>query len=152
MDRFSVQTKKLLIVAGIVWLAAGINIANIGVHAFMNEHGWIVAVLAVGSVVVFSLFHIKIFVKMVRKHADRILGYVQDRMFVLRFFDAKGYVMMAIMMGGGISLRMLGVLPDWFVSLFYTGIGAALIVAGGTFLLRYAKGSAACPVLPRTYR
>ena len=30
---------------------------------------------------------------------------------------------MAVMMGGGIGLRMAGLVPDWFVAFFYTGLG-----------------------------
>ena len=36
--------------------------------------------------------------------------------------------MMAIMMGGGIALRASGVVPEWFIAFFYTGLGAALAV------------------------
>ena len=33
------------------------------------------------------------------------------------------------MMGGGIALRASGVVPEWFIAFFYTGLGAALAVA-----------------------
>lgn len=101
----------------------------------------------------FTLFHTRIFTKMVRKHAARIQGYLAKKTSVLKFFDAKGYLMMAVMMGGGIALRASGVIPDWFVAFFYTGLGAALAVAGVSFVVRYAKGiPASCPALPSTWR
>ena len=57
---------------------------------------------------------------------------------------------MAVMMGGGIGLRMAGLVPDWFVAFFYTGLGLALAVAGVSFVLRYFRSEKpACPVLPR---
>lgn len=150
---FAVDTKKLLLVAGIVWLIAGANIVNIGVGAYAHETGWLVALLGVGSLAVFVLFHTRIFTKMVRKHAGRIQGYLERKTSVLRFFDAKGYLMMAVMMGGGIALRASGVVPEWFVAFFYTGLGAALAVAGVSFILRYAKNvPASCPALPSTWR
>lgn len=42
---------------------------------------------------------------MVIKYSDRISGYVDEKTPVLKFFDGKGYLIMTIMMGGGISLR-----------------------------------------------
>ena len=61
-------------------------------------------------------------------------------------------IMMAIMMGGGIALRASGVVPEWFIAFFYTGLGAALAVAGVSFILRYFKSSKpACPAMPGTY-
>lgn len=63
------------------------------------------------------------------------------------FFDTKGYIIMAIMMGGGIALRMSGALPDWFIAFFYTGLGLALLLAGISFVIRYfARKAAWCPV------
>lgn len=149
----AIDTKKLLIVAGVVWLIAGANIVNIGLGAYAHEAGWIVALLIAGSLAVFVLFHTRIFTKMVRKHAERIQGYLAKKTNVFKFFDAKGYIMMAIMMGGGIALRVSGVIPEWFIAFFYTGLGAALAVAGVSFLIRYVKRvPASCPALPSTWR
>ena len=147
-----VSTDKLLLVAGIVWLVAGINIANIGITAYFEETGWLFWALIGGTLVIFILFHIFVFTKMVGKHAERIKGYEEDRTHVFKFFDKKGYIMMACMMGFGIALRASGLVPDWFIAFFYTGLGAALAVAGVSFVLRYFKSpKAGCPVLPRTY-
>ena len=152
MRLLQVSSEKLLLIAGIVWLVAGLNIANIGLAAYLVETGWLVWALVGGTLAVFVLFHVLVFTKMVGKHADRIRGFEEDRTHVFKFFDRKGYIMMAAMMTIGIGLRASGVVPDWFIAFFYTGLGLALVVAGVSFLLRYFKSSkAACPVLPRTY-
>ena len=57
-----------------------------------------------GAIAVFNVFHIRIFSKMVGKHANRIAGYVEDKIAFWRFFDASGYIMMAIMMNVGSSV------------------------------------------------
>ena len=87
---------------------------------------------------------------MVGKHAERIRGYSEDKTHVLKFFDKKGYIVMACMMGFGIALRASGLVPDWFIAFFYTGLGAALRWRES---LRPAVLSAkvGCPVLPKTY-
>ena len=129
MQLLKVSTDKLLLVAGIVWLIAGANIVNIGLSAFLDETGWLFWVLIGGTLLIFVLFHIFVFTKMVGKHASRIRGYEEDKTHLFKFFDKKGYIMMAIVMGGGIALRASGVVPEWFIAFFYTGLGAALAVA-----------------------
>ena len=42
---------------------------------------------------------------------------------------------MAVMMSGGIGLRVSGLAPERFIAVFYTGLGAALLLAGLRVLL-----------------
>ena len=93
-----VSKTALLFIAGIVWLAAGVNIARLGILSFgqMSQSVW--WMLVIGAIAVFAVFHIKVFSKMVGKHANRIAGYVEDKIAFWRFFDASGYIMMAIML------------------------------------------------------
>ena len=105
-----------------------------------------------GTLAVFVLFHIFVFTKMVGRHAQRIRGYEEDRTHVLKFFDKKGYVVMAVMMGGGMALRASASSRSGFVAFFYTGLGLALAVAGASFMQRYFRSAKApCPALPKTY-
>lgn len=152
MQVLKVSSEKLLLIAGIVWCIAGLNIAFIGLGAYLVETGWLVWALVGGTLVVFVLFHVLVFTKMVGKHAQRIRGYEEDKTYVFKFFDRKGYLMMAVMMTVGIGLRASGLVPEWFIAFFYTGLGLALVVAGISFLLRYARSAKTpCPVLPSTY-
>ena len=83
-----VSKTALLFIAGIVWLAAGVNIARLGILSFgqMSQNMW--WMLVIGAIAVFTVFHIKVFSKMVGKHANRIAGYVEDKIAFWRFFDA----------------------------------------------------------------
>lgn len=141
-----VGSERLLLIAAAVWVTAGLNIVRLGVLACVAGTT-APLLLALGIPAVFLAFHI-MFSKLVGKHADRIRSYGQQRMHVLRFFDVKGYLIMAIMMGGGIGLRAAGLVPDWFVAFFYTGLGAALALAGIGFLVHYVcrGGQITCPV------
>ena len=68
-----------------------------------------------------------------------------------KFFDAKGYLIMAFMMTMGIGLRSLGIAPTWFIAFFYAGLGIALALSGCCFLVRYFRdGGIACPLVPHT--
>ena len=147
---FKVRAKYLLLIAAAVWFLAGINILRLGVLACM-EGTTPPLLLALGIPAVFLAFH-AMFSKLVGKHSDRIRSYGENHMHVLRFFDVKGYIIMAIMMGGGIGLRTFGIVPDWFVAFFYTGLGTALALAGIGFLVHYLHrgGVITCPVTKKT--
>lgn len=91
------------------------------------------------SVLVFAVFQKFIFGKLVTKHTARIRSYAEERHFFLKFFDAKAFAVMAVMMTGGVGLRASGIAPDRFIAVFYTGLGASLLLAGLLF------GSIVCP-------
>ena len=104
-----------------------------------------------GIVVTFLLFHM-MFAKLVGKQSTRIRDYGNAPTCAFAFFDVKGYVMMAIMMGGGIALREFGIIPEWIIAFMYTGIGSALALAGIGFFIHYLKRgkSLTCPVTKKT--
>ena len=131
---FKVKKRTLLLIAGIVWLTAGVNVARLGVISYPEiEQQWYWYLL---SVVIFLLFG-AMFYKMSQKHTKRIIGYEEERQPFWRFFDLKAYIIMAVMMGGGIGLRAAGVFPNWFVAFFYTGLGCALALAGVLFIKNF---------------
>ena len=125
--------KNLLIVAGIVWLIAGINVLRIGILTY-QEYRSVVNYLL--SVLVFLLFHFLIFSRLVNKHTARMLGYAEEKQPIYRFLDWKAFLIMVVMIGGGILIRRFELLPLRFIAFFYTGLGAALTLAGILFLAR----------------
>ena len=130
---FNVKKRTLLLIAGIVWLMAGFNVARLGVLSYaVIEKRWYLYVL---SAVVFVLFG-RMFFKISKKHTKRIIGYEEYRPF-WHFFDVKAYLMMACMMSGGIGFRAAGIFPDIFVAFFYSGLGCALALAGVLFAKNY---------------
>lgn len=143
---FKVKAKYLLVIAFVVWVFAGLNVLRLGILACAEGTIPLWALL-IGIPLLFVLFHM-MFCRILGKHCDRIRGYGEDRKHFLKFFDIKGYVFMVIMMGGGISLRVFGLIPTWFVAFFYTAIGIALTLAGIGFLIHYIKrgGEIVCPV------
>ena len=103
-NRFSVKKRTLLLIAGIVWLIAGFNVARLGVLSYkLIDRTWYLYLL---SMIIFLLFA-TMFFKMSQKHTRRILGYEDYRPF-WHFFDIKAYLIMACMMGGGIGFRAAG--------------------------------------------
>lgn len=140
------RRENLLIVAGVVWIIAGlnvVNVVNIGLHAAAELGGAqlpAIALLLIGGLAVFTAFH-AMFGRIVKKNAARIRALAGETVSPLRFLDAKGYLIMTVMMGGGIGLRAVGLIPAWFVSFFYTGLGTALILTGAGFLMHRRRGA-----------
>ena len=135
-----VGNRTLLGIAGLVWMAAGVNILRIGVKAVLAVIGGgfgRTALTAVLAAAIFCAFH-WMFSRIVVKHTARIRGYETKQPF-WKFFDGKSWLLMAFMMTLGIALRHSGRLPEFFFAFFYTGLGAALSVAGVRFLIRCAK-------------
>ena len=93
------------------------------------------------SAAVFLLFDRMIFGRLVEKHTLRILSYPEERQMFLRFFDGKSFAIMAGMMSGGILLRRIPAVPTQFIAVFYSGLGAALLLAGILFGVKFFTSS-----------
>ena len=132
-----VKRNTLLLLACIVWSAAGGNILRIGLASYESYMALVNFLL---TLVVFVIFQKFIFGKLVDKHTERIRGYEEEYHFFLKFFDCKAFIIMAFMMSGGIGLRASGVAPERFIAVFYTGLGAALLLAGILFGVQYITG------------
>lgn len=135
--KFHIKKRKLLMVAGIVWIIAGVNVARLGLLSYEEVSKNILHLLL--STAVFCIFGM-MFYKMSKKHTKRIVGYEEESRPIWHFFDLKSYFIMIFMMGGGIWLRSSGIAPPIFVAVFYTGLGCALMLAGILFLKVYFSG------------
>lgn len=131
-----VKRSTLLLIACLVWGAAGFNILRLGVLAYP---GYLSALNFALSALVFAMFQYFVFGRLVVKHTARITGYEEERQFFLKFFDVKAFVIMAVMMSGGIWLRASGIAPDRFIAVFYTGLGASLLTAGIRFGYQFVR-------------
>ena len=135
-----VKRNTLLLLACLVWSAAGFNILRIGLMSYPAHRSVLNFLL---SAVVFAVFQVFIFGKLVKKHTARISGCEEERHFFLKFFDKKAFAIMAVMMSGGIGLRASGLAPEQFIAVFYTGLGASLLLAGLLFGCNWGKAVSA---------
>lgn len=129
-----IKKRNLLLLAAIVWMIAGFNILRIGIETYAAYKSVINFIL---SLLIFLFFWFMIFYKLTVKHTDRIQNYQEERQFFLNFFDLKSFLIMAFMITFGITIRTFHLLPDRFIAVFYTGLGAALFLAGITFGRNY---------------
>ena len=80
-----------------------------------------------------------VFYKLTNKHTIRIQGYEEEKQLFYKFFDLKSFLIMAFMISFGIIIRSFHLLPERFIAVFYTGLGAALFMAGVLFGRNYIQ-------------
>lgn len=84
---FYVKKRTLLLIAGIVWLLAGFNVARLGVLSYLSiDRKWYLYLMTLVVVCMFG----SMFYKMSKKHTKRIMGYESHRPF-WHFFDLKAF-------------------------------------------------------------
>jgi hypothetical protein len=128
----------LMLVAGLVWCAAGAMVAMIGLpleFRLAPEH----LVLVPLAAVIFLGFYLLVFSRLVRKHTGRIRARSEDRLPFWQFFNGPSWAVMAVMMVGGMFLRSSHLVPDWMIAFFYSGLGVALFLCGVRFLGVFAR-------------
>ena len=132
-----VRKQYLVLIAAFVWFAAGVNILRIGLEAsFAVRWEWWMILSAAAVFVLFG----GMFFRIVGKHIRRIYGYDGTRKhLVFKFFDIKAYILMAVMMTGGILMRTFHWIPDRCCAMFYTGLGSGLACAGGLFGIKFMQ-------------
>ncbi len=148
MRVLQIPKNQLMLIAGLVWCAAGAMVVMIGLpleFQLAPEH----LVLLPLAGVVFLAFYFLVFSQLVRKHTGRIRAQTEDRLPFWQFFNASSWVVMAVMMGGGMALRVSHLMPDWMIAFFYSGLGVALFLCGVRFLGVYARKDVLVPETER---
>lgn len=133
---WKVRKEYLLLIAALVWGAAGISILVIGITAYAPYVSLVNVLLSIATYVVFGF---AIFFPLVRRHTMRITSYRDKRQYFWKFFDLKSFIIMIVMMTLGIILRSTPAVPRVFIAVFYAGLGAALLTAGIMFGVQFSK-------------
>ena len=134
-QKSSIPNKYLILIAGVVWMFAGIMVIETGLPFFINQGRYIFSVFLAASV--FLIFYFLIFSKLVEKHTIRISKDNRKKMFVMEFFDKKSYLIMVVMILGGIIIRKFSLLPAFDIGFFYVGISLALFSCGMKFVYNF---------------
>jgi len=128
----------LLLVAAIVWTFAGgmLLYRGISVLRFYNTP---TVLEECGCAVAGILFYIFMFSSISLKHIQRILNLPTDRPGIFSFFNRRSYLLMALMICCGISLRMSGIVPLEYLALFYIAMGTPLLLSAVRFYYHAIK-------------
>ena len=118
-------------IAAAIWGIPGVNIAIKGVKTYMlmnpDDLWWLMLIT-----VAVSIFFFIIFRRVVIKYSERITS-LPDSMMIWQIFPPKGWILLVIMMGLGITLKHIPDIPMSFTASFYSGLGPMLIVSALRF-------------------
>ena len=124
-------------IAAAIWGIPGVNIAIKGVKTYMlmnpDDLWWLMLIT-----VAVSIFFFIIFRRVVRKYSERIAS-LPDSVMIWQIFPPKGWILLAIMMGLGITLKHIPDIPMSFTASFYSGLGPMLIVAALRFVTAMSR-------------
>ena len=138
MRLVSLPKNHLMLIAGLVWCAAGAMVCLVGLPLEISlapEH----LVLLPLSGAIFLAFYFLVFSRLVRRHTGRIRARREERLPFWQFFNASSWAVMAVMMGGGMAIRLSHLMPDWVIAFFYSGLGIALFLCGLRFVQVFAR-------------
>jgi len=127
-----VPKSVLLLVAGMLWVMVGIMLNGMAYWWLRKElPAQALSAAVVGFVASLFIHHFG-FLRIVDKNLDRILP-MEGKRCVFAFMPWKSYVIIAVMIGLGITLRHSPI-PKLYLSVLYIGIGTALILSSIRYL------------------
>jgi hypothetical protein len=137
MNYFQVLKPKLpkrylLFLAAFVWTFAGGMLLFKGIGLYISEPIYLVFRILV-SVICGSLFYYFMFSKISAKHTKRIMNIQHEKPCMFSFFNVRSFILMSIMITGGILLRKSGLVPNFYLSMVYTTMGIPLFLSSLRF-------------------
>jgi len=91
------------------------------------------------GIILGSMFYLLLFARISEKHISRITLIPIDNPCFFSFFNFRSYIMMAIMISGGITLRKLDVINHDILYTFYLTMGIPLLVSAYRFFYSWIK-------------
>lgn len=131
----AVPRHYLFAVAGVLWTIAGALLCvrgEIWLEVFPIGTEFALEALSIALAIAGYFFF---FVKVVQKNIDRI-SRLPDRACFFAFTAWHGYIMIAVMMMIGISLRNASI-PKYFLSIPYIAMGGILLIGSLRFYRRF---------------
>lgn len=121
-----VSDKVLYSLDFILWAISGFNIVVVGIKCFTLSDIIVEVTLFFSSLTFFNLL---IFPKVVKGNIQYIKDNSNKKQFFWKCMKSKSWLIMAIMMSLGFSIRYFELLPNYVISGFYLGLGLSLILS-----------------------
>jgi len=128
----SVSKHNLLFIAGLAWTTAGGILAGRGLN-YLVQHGQHLGWRLAGGLVFGCVFYFLLFARISKKHIIRIRGLSIPYPCAFSFFNLRSYLMMAVMISGGIMLRVFDVINKEWLYNFYVTMGIPLLISASRF-------------------
>jgi hypothetical protein len=134
----AVSRRSLLLIAGCVWsIAGGILITRAMIQLLAINHFLILDIIS--GIIFGAGFYLLLFARISKKHITRITLIKIDNPCFFSFFNFRSYLMMAVMITGGITLRKLDLINHEILYTFFLMMGLPLLVSAYRFFFSYNK-------------
>jgi len=133
----AVNTKLLLLIAGLVWMGTGILLISMAATWLSRTtHVNIYFYIGAGVLIAMPIHHFG-FLKIVDINIERILE-MKDKRCLFSFVPWRSYLIIIVMIAMGITLRHSAI-PKEYLSILYIGIGLALILSSIRYMRIFLK-------------
>lgn len=131
----AVNKQLLIFLAGMMWIGVGVMLDSLAA-SWLLAYGKSMAFvfLAIGFAGALVIHHFG-FLRIVDKNLGRI-SKMEGKRCAFSFISWKSYIIVAIMITGGIALRQSPI-PKQYLSVLYIGIGTALFLSS----IRYFRNA-----------
>jgi len=124
--------RGLLFLAAVVWTFAGVILLFKGFIYFRQCKEYAIMKVFVSGVFG-ALFYLFLFSKISSKHIKRIFQHKSEKPCIFAFFNIKSYVLMSIMITGGIMIKKYEVLSPEYLPVLYVSMGIPLFMSSLRF-------------------
>ena len=131
-----IPKRHLLLVAALFWTFAGSMLLFRG-FSILNSNSGLNIFEVLGSLISGMIFYKFMFSKISLKHINRILNLPTEKPCFLSFFNLRSYFLMTIMITFGITLRLSGIVPIYYLALFYIVMGTPLFMSAIRFYYHF---------------
>jgi hypothetical protein len=133
-----VPKRYLLLIACMVWTIAG-SILFIKGSAYLIIFSTYLTLRFIFGTLFGIVFYFVLFARISLRHITRIRAIDIAKPCIFSFFNFKSYIMMGIMITGGILLRKFDFINHDILFNFYVGMGIPLLISGARFYYAWYK-------------
>lgn len=134
----AVSKRSLLLIAGFAWsIAGGILISRALVQLTTIHHLLLIDIIS--GIILGLAFYFLLFARISRKHIYRITMIPIDNPCFFSFFNFRSYLLMTIMITGGITVRKLEIVNKEILYTFLLCMGIPLLISAYRFFYSWIK-------------
>jgi hypothetical protein len=127
----------LILLAGLLWMGVGLMLCRFAAGWLTGYKAGNPYVYAITGVLAALVIHHFGFLKIVNRNLDR-MALLPDKCCVFSFMSWKSYLLVAVMMAMGITIRH-STIPKQILSVLYLGIGLALILSSLRYIRKFIR-------------
>lgn len=133
----AVDKRILIAVSGAAWFVVGGLLLKNALEWLSSVDLKSVFLPGIAGVLLALLIHHLGFLKLVDRNIERIM-LMKDKVCIFAFQAWKSYLIIAVMVGMGITLRQ-SALPKQYLSIIYIGFGGAMVLSSIRYVREFLK-------------